>query len=184
MGPLQPHPTSPPQGAGSIKGKGGCAAVGKGLAASDWMDEGGVSQQVREGLTESVRQMSSRGKPPALKRDKLETGYVGAAPLKAGQAKINSDKLFWVRWREEAKRTQLPGEVWEAIQSYLAASGRLVGMQDDNYIFVPLAEPGKAGENNTAGDWVGERYPEGGTPGRFLSSDQILLSLKLYGRAV
>ena len=85
------------------------------------------------------------------------------------------DKLCWVRWREEAKRTQLPGEVWEAIQSYLAASGRLAGMQDDNYIFAPLAEPGKAGEKDTAGDWVWERC---------LSSDQILLSLKLYGRAV
>ena len=49
------------------------------------MNEGRVSQQVRAGLIERARQMSSRGKPG--------TGYVGAAPLKAGQAKINSDKL-------------------------------------------------------------------------------------------
>ncbi len=112
------------------------------------------------------------------------------------------DKLCWVRWREEAARTQLPGEVWDAIRGYLAASGRLAGMQDQDYIFAPLAEPGIPGEKDTAGDWVGERYPEGGTPGRCpeggtpgrcpeggtpgrcLSSDQILRSLKLYGRAV
>ncbi len=56
-------PTSPPQGTGSFKGKGGCAAVGKGLAASDWVNEERVSQQVREGLIERARQMSSRGKP-------------------------------------------------------------------------------------------------------------------------
>ena len=52
MGPLHPIPTSPPQGTGPFKGKGGCAAVGKGLSASDRMNEERVSQQVREGLIE------------------------------------------------------------------------------------------------------------------------------------
>jgi len=85
------------------------------------------------------------------------------------------DKLCWVRWRPQARRAPLPGEVWDAIRGYLEASGRLAGMQDQNYIFAPLAEPGKVGEKNTAGDWVGERY---------LSSYQILRSLKLYGRVV
>jgi hypothetical protein len=56
------------------------------------MNEERVSQQVREGLIERARQMSSRGKPG--------TGYVGAAPLKAGQAKINSDKLLCARFGE------------------------------------------------------------------------------------
>ena len=68
MGTLHPIPTLPPQGR-------------KGLATRDWMNEERVAQQVREGLIERARQMSSRGKPG--------TGYVGAAPLKAGQAKIN-----------------------------------------------------------------------------------------------
>jgi hypothetical protein len=70
---------------------------------------------------------------------------------------------------------QLPGEVWEAIRAYLAASGRLAGMQADSYIFAPLAEPGKAGENNTAESWV---------RGRYLSTYAILADLKLYGRLV
>ena len=110
-------------------------------------------------------------------------------PLKAllqlqwGQIEGDEDSA-WVRWRPEAARTQLPGEVWDAIRGYLEASGRLAGigegasqweLRDDNYIFAPLAEPGKAGENNTAGDWVGDRC---------LSRRQILASLKLYGRLV
>ncbi len=108
------------------------------------------------------------------------------------QLKRDEDSA-WVRWSEGSKGVQLPNEVWEAIQAYLAASGRLAGMQDDNYIFAPLAEPGKAGEKNKAGDWVEDRCPEGGTPGRCpeegtpgrcLSSSQILRSLKLYGRVV
>ncbi len=112
--------------------------------------------------------------------------------LQWGQIERDEDAV-WVRWRPQAVRAQLPGEVWDAIRGYLAASGRLAGMQDQDYIFAPLAEPGKAGEKDTAGDWVGDRYPEGGTPGRCpeegtpgrcLSSDQILRSLKLYGRAV
>jgi len=47
----------------------------------------------------------------------------------------------WVRWRPEAERVQLPGEVWKAMRASLAASGRLAGMQDGDYIFAPLAEP-------------------------------------------
>jgi hypothetical protein len=81
----------------------------------------------------------------------------------------------WVRWRPESARVQLPGEVWHAMRASLAASGRLAGMQRQDYIFVPLADPGRAREINTADAWVG---------GRYLSSNQILANLKLYGRLV
>jgi hypothetical protein len=81
----------------------------------------------------------------------------------------------WVRCRPEAAPVQLPGEVWQAMRAYLAASGRLAGMRAGDYIFAPLAEHEKAGENNTAADWVRERC---------LSRSQILASLKLYGRVV
>jgi DNA-binding transcriptional MerR regulator len=65
--------------------------------------------------------------------------------------------------------------VWGAIRAYLAAAGRLAGIGPGDYVFAPLAAAVKAGENNTAQDWARERC---------LSHDQILASLKLYGRLV
>ena len=79
----------------------------------------------------------------------------------------------WVRWRAGAERQRLPAEVWEAIQSALAASGRMAGMREGDYIFAPLAEPFKAETGNQASDWLA---------GKYVSSDQLLRSLKLYGR--
>jgi hypothetical protein len=81
----------------------------------------------------------------------------------------------WVRWRPEIAPGQLPDEVWQAIRAYLVASGRLAEMGEGDYIFAPLAEPGKDGEKNTEEAWV---------RGRYLSASQILASLKLYGRLV
>jgi hypothetical protein len=81
----------------------------------------------------------------------------------------------WVRWRPEAERVRLPGEVWEAIRAYLEASGRWEGMRAGKYIFTPLAEPGKAESGSQEEDWREEQY---------LSSDQILANLKVYGGLV
>jgi site-specific recombinase XerC len=80
-------------------------------------------------------------------------------PLKAlqqlqwGQIQ-EGDQEVWVRWRPRAA-TDLPEDVWQAIQDYLRASGRLAGVQDGDYIFAPLAEPGMAGKTDTPEDWVG-----------------------------
>ena len=62
-----------------FKGKGGCAAVGKGLAASDWMNEERVSQQVREGLIERARQMR---KEPTNTEAKLVEKEFGGCSLR------------------------------------------------------------------------------------------------------
>jgi hypothetical protein len=78
----------------------------------------------------------------------------------------------WVRWHPGAERGRLPGEVWKTIRAYLEASGRWEGMRAGKYIFTPLAEPGKEESGNQAEDWREEKY---------LSSDQILANLKVYG---
>ena len=91
-----------------------------------------------------------------------------------GAEKHGGEKA-WVRWREEGEARQLPGEVWQAVRGYLQASGRLGGMQAEDYIFVPLAEPGVVGEKNRAGDWVA---------GRPVSQFSLITSLKIYGRVV
>jgi hypothetical protein len=69
----------------------------------------------------------------------------------------------------------LAEEAWEAIQEWLAASGRLEGMEADSYIFAPLASPMQAEASDQGEAWV---------EGRALSSSAILDSLKLYGRRV
>ena len=135
-----------------------------------------------KGEMRALLEILQRDDSPLGKRDyaftlaRLRTGV----PLRALQ------QLQWmqieqgeegarVRWRPEAARVQLPREVWEAMRDSLAASGRLTGMQDGDYIFAPLAEPGRAREINTAEAWVGDRY---------VSIDAMLASLKLYGRLV
>lgn len=70
---------------------------------------------------------------------------------------------------------KMPREVWEAIRAYLAASGRLAGMRDKDYIFAPLAQTEVAVRNDREEDWEG---------GRSLSGRQIRRNLKLYGRLV
>jgi integrase len=94
--------------------------------------------------------------------------------LQWGQIESDEDGT-WVRLRPGARRLPLPGEVWRAIRAYLAAAGRLAGIRPGDYVFAPLAAAVKAGENDTAQDWARERC---------LSNDQILASLKLYGRLV
>jgi hypothetical protein len=144
-----------------------------------------------EGEVEALLGILQRDDSPLGKRDyALILARVGmGVPLKAlqqlqwGQIEQDEEGLpqgelrdsVWVRWRPEAERVQLPGEVWKAMRASLAASGRLAGMRESDYIFAPLAEPGRAREINTAEAWLGDRY---------LSGNQILASLKLYGRLV
>jgi hypothetical protein len=79
----------------------------------------------------------------------------------------------WVRWRAEAERQRLPGEVWEAIQAALEAGGRLGSMQEEDYVFAPLGDAWKGETGDRAEDWA---------RGRPLSTSELLGNLKLYGR--
>ncbi len=79
----------------------------------------------------------------------------------------------WIRWRPESEGVRLSEDAWGAIREWLEASGRLGGIQGEDFVFAPLAEPGKAVTGSHAEDWA---------KGRPISSGQILGNLKLYGR--
>ena len=78
-----------------------------------------------------------------------------------------------VCWRPNGKPVRLPAAVWEAVKAYLELSGRLVGIQPKDYVFVPLRDPLRREACGEAADW---------RPGRYLTSDRIKGNLKLYGR--
>ena len=108
-----------------------------------------------------------------LARLRLGAPLEGLRQLKWGQIEHDPEGE-WVRWRGGgAERDHLPGEVWEAIRAALEASGRLAGMREGDYLFVPLVDPLKADTGRRAEDWVA---------GKCLSTRQILSSLKQYGR--
>jgi site-specific recombinase XerD len=92
--------------------------------------------------------------------------------LKWGQIEQDGEGT-WVRWRAEGERQRLDAEAWEAMRKALEASGRLEGMRAGDYIFAPLAEPGREGKGSKAEDWRGSKP---------LTAGQLLLNLKLYGR--
>ena len=94
--------------------------------------------------------------------------------LRWGQLELDAEGAR-VLWEPGERRARLPGEVWGAIQDYLEASGRLAGIQAEDYIFAPLAQKGVAGSNDREEDWEG---------GRSLSGRQMRRNLKLYGRLV
>jgi site-specific recombinase XerD len=82
-------------------------------------------------------------------------------------------QVAWVRWLPEAERRLLPQDAWEAIQAWLAASGRLAGMEPGAYVFVPLAHS----LSSTPHD-----RPEAWNERRCFSSDRQTKNLKVYGR--
>jgi site-specific recombinase XerC len=92
-----------------------------------------------------------------------------------GDASVADETGAWVRWRVEANRVALPGDAWEAIRAWLAASGRLEGMRQGDYTFTPLVDPLQREPIDRPQAWAA---------GRYLSRFQILLNLKLYGRQV
>jgi site-specific recombinase XerC len=81
----------------------------------------------------------------------------------------------WVKWRPGGLWVQLPGLVWQAVDDYLQASGRLDGMSTAKFIFTPQVQPVLQGSGTRAEDWL-EGHP--------LSSSALLRILKLYGRQV
>ncbi len=123
-----------------------------------------------------------------MRLDKSELGKRDYAfmllRLRAGAALMNLQHLkwgqiehdpggTWIRWRPESEGVRLSEDAWGAIREWLEASGRLGGIQGEDYVFAPLAEPGKSDQGSHAEDWA---------VGRPISSDQILRNLKLYGR--
>jgi site-specific recombinase XerC len=94
--------------------------------------------------------------------------------LQWGQIEVD-DEGAYARWRPEGERARLPEDAWGAMQDWLTASGRLDGMREADYIFTPLAQPELVGEKDSAEDWASERY---------MTVDNILKTLKLYGKRV
>jgi len=80
-----------------------------------------------------------------------------------------------VRWRLGGTWSRFPGEVWGAIIDCLQVSGRLQGMQADDFVFVPIAVQGSKSDNTHALDWAS---------GRCISSRTAQNNIKLYGRAL
>ena len=78
-----------------------------------------------------------------------------------------------VRWREGGDPARLPDEVWQALQRYLSAAGRLETMSPSAYIFAPLAQPTRLQIGDRASDWRADRP---------FSQPELLYSLKRYGR--
>ena len=77
--------------------------------------------------------------------------------LKWGQIQQGEEQA-WVVWdKGDAQRMRLPEAVWGAIQSYLQSSGRLEGIQPEEYIFAPLADPLHQEASGKAEDWNGRR---------------------------
>jgi len=107
-----------------------------------------------------------------LARVRLGVPLRSLQELKWGQIEQEAE-WAWVRWRARAERVRLPGEVWEAIQAALEAGGRLRGMREGDYVFAPLRDPLKMEVGSRAEDWAA---------GRPLSTSELLLNLKLYGR--
>jgi hypothetical protein len=69
----------------------------------------------------------------------------------------------------------IPAELREAILAYLGASGRLAGIQPGMSVFAPQADSVKDAMGSRAADWRADRY---------ISYNQLLKSLKLYGGLV
>jgi site-specific recombinase XerC len=120
-----------------------------------------------------------RDETPLGKRDyafvllRLSTGVPTTYLQKLRWEKIESEvSEAWVRWRPERERYKLDGEAWQAILSWLKASGRLEGMQAGKYVFAPPARLRSAGQDHPQ-DWL---------EGKAIRSGQLLGSLQLYGR--
>lgn len=79
-----------------------------------------------------------------------------------------------VSWSAEFESMILPQEVWKAIHEYLADSGRLEGIQGEEYIFAPLFSTVSTSDVRRE-DWDARRY---------ISNGILLHIIKTAGRAV
>ena len=97
--------------------------------------------------------------------------------LRWGQIQHRPDGA-WVDWGAGKVPTRLPDPVWNAIQRYLHASGRLdprfpAGMPPHSYIFAPQVDVLQKEPTGLASDWDENRY---------LHKTSLARPLKTYGR--
>ena len=90
--------------------------------------------------------------------------------LQWGQFEV-SEGYANVRWRAGCEPVRLPDEVWEALQRYLSASGRLASLLPEAFVFAPLGRPEREQVGDRASDWQA---------GRALTSRQLWHTLKRY----
>ena len=109
-----------------------------------------------------------------LARFNLGVKLTALQQLKWGQIELD-EEVARVRWRPGKNQATLPTAVWEAIRSYLKLSGRMEGMEAEDYIFAPLRDPLNRAPSGQVMDWIAERY---------ISSHRIKRNLKIYGRRV
>jgi site-specific recombinase XerD len=136
--------------------------------------------------SQALRAEEARGLLAALKQDRCSLSRRDyaffLARLHLGVPLQDLKQLKWGQIRREAGEARvdwgeargvelLPTAVWGAMLDYLAAAGRLEGIQAEAYIFAPLANIMGKGEK-----------PEDWNEGRYLSNEQIERILKIYGR--
>jgi hypothetical protein len=107
-----------------------------------------------------------------LARLRLGVPLYSLQKLRWGQIDGTSPEGAWVRWRPEAEPARLPEEVWAAMREWLAASGRLAGMREGDYLFTPLVDPLQREPSDRAEAW---------DAGRYLSVDGLADHMRLYG---
>lgn len=77
-----------------------------------------------------------------------------------------------VRWRPVEPPDPLPAEIWAAICAYLEASGRLPGIQSQDYVFAPFANHRPGADSSCADAWM---------PSSFISENTWTHNLRVYG---
>jgi integrase len=77
----------------------------------------------------------------------------------------------WILSKGDGERQLIPAATWKAIENWLMASGRLEGMQAEDFVFTPSKDPLVREARDQAEDWARERP---------LSIDEVNYLLKLY----
>ena len=107
-----------------------------------------------------------------LARVKLGVKLKWLMQLQWGQIK-QDERGTWLCWQADCALSACPPEVWEALQAYLEAAGRMEVMRAEDYIFAPLRDPLIKEASGQAGDWEA---------GRHLKSANMRRNLKQYAR--
>jgi integrase len=94
--------------------------------------------------------------------------------LQWGQVECRADGV-WLRWGGDQSPSRCPPELWDAVQAFLGAAGRVDSIQPEGYIFAPLRDPLNHEPSGLAADWIETRH---------VGHDSLLAYLKMYGRLV
>ncbi|MDD2942836.1 MAG: tyrosine-type recombinase/integrase [bacterium] len=101
-----------------------------------------------------------RGESILGKRDFALFLAMLACGLEAGQARVLrwsqltlQDDTALLHLPNQSAPLRLPPFVWDAVQDYLVASGRLETIQPDDYLFAVLAEPLRKAPSGQPTDW-------------------------------